>query len=269
MKRVGEEMYGERKFCFHLFWGRGKEKRTKRIKQNAFFHSGGKDGGLGGDGRVSELEQHLREYSVLVRTIIVWGHGWGCHRIFRHLCSAGDVTLRLFISFGAAFGIFASSSGGGNPCLFSSGGGPLAWAAIFSSAFVGLCVVDTIVPLASTSVISSSAIAAGVGCVVGGFASSVANRVSGEVRKKKKGRRKEAVDVEKAAGGSCQGECCGGGKNVSNSDLQLLSRNKLVALIAEAGREELENVEVVTRTLAVLFICGGLRLAYAMSEGME
>jgi hypothetical protein len=49
----------------------------------------------------------------------------------------------------------------------------------------------------------------------------------------------------------------------------ILSRKKLITLVMAAGREDLENAEVVTRTLAVAFLCGGLRLAYAISEAME
>ncbi|GMI48205.1 hypothetical protein TrCOL_g9151 [Triparma columacea] len=230
-------------------------------------------------GAWEEMEEFQNSSSTSVSTVCWLGQltfGFMAGEVtgfFALLMNAGDVMLRLFISFGASFGIFSSSSGGGNPCLFSSGGGLIAWLLIFFSAFTGLSLVDAVVPLKSTSVTSSSAIAAGVGCIVGGFASSAASRVSEEVRKRKKGRRKGAADVELAVGGGggggCQGECCSGGLNVSNRDLMILSRKKLITLVAAAGREDLENAEVVTRTLAVVFICGGLRLAYAISEAME
>ena len=100
---------------------------------------------------------------------------------FAMIGGMGEGGGRISICFGAAFGIFASSSGGGDPCLFSSGGGPWGFLAIFASAFVGVFASDVVFPLKEASLISSGFVAAGVGVVVAGFASAAAMRIK-EVR---------------------------------------------------------------------------------------
>ena len=72
---------------------------------------------------------------------------------FGHLVSSSSSEVSTFsvvdacISLGSSFGVFASSSGGGNPCLFVSGGGPYGFLLILTSSTASVLVSKVRPPL--------------------------------------------------------------------------------------------------------------------------
>ena len=72
---------------------------------------------------------------------------------FGHLVSSSSSEVSIFsvvdacISLGSSFGVFASSSGGGNPCLFVSGGGPYGFLLILTGSTASVLVSKVRPPL--------------------------------------------------------------------------------------------------------------------------
>ena len=161
--------------------------------------------------------------------------------------------MDLAVSFGAAFGVFASSSGGGNPCLYTSGGGPYGFCTILLLSLISLLLFSLLLPPHPPySILGSSSLASGVATVVGGFAASSAKRLHEELLKI------EALPDHENAG-------------LRHAASQPTVR--IGKAVRRALRDELHehatNPEVFLRTAAVLCVSVGLRIAFAVSASFE
>ena len=81
--------------------------------------------------------------------------------------------VHIIIAFAATFGVFAGSSGGGNPCDYKSGGGPYAFLVMSICSFLAVYISSFFFAgEALHSFIPACAAAAGMATIVGGFAVS-------------------------------------------------------------------------------------------------
>ncbi|GMI17052.1 hypothetical protein TrLO_g9627 [Triparma laevis f. longispina] len=205
---------------------------------------------------------------------------------FGHLLSYSDppyeVSFFSFvdgsISFGAAFGVFASSSGGGNPCLFASGGGPYGFLSILVGSGMSVLISKHFLTFTSTlersgdvNLIATSSLAAGVSTIFAGFAAAAAVKVVEEIdRQEDDPNDDKDVDVEKAnrESNSGRGMQCNttfnvkAGRNYDKLAQKLLSSKRVLELCLQAVREELTNPGVLMRIASVSSISVGLHFAF-------
>jgi len=169
-----------------------------------------------------------------------------------HVCAVDFLT-----AFGAAFGVFASSSGGGDPRLTTSGGGPLGFLAILVSATVAV-LVSTLVLNGGRggSAVPGASLAAGVATIVAGVAASVGAAV-GAVRREREG-----------------GEREGGGRSVSSGAVEGSesrsykngTEQAVKKAVATAVGNEMTNPEILVRVGVLASISVGLHVFYSLGE---
>jgi len=149
------------------------------------------------------------------------------------------------ISVGAAIGVFSSSSGGGNPCEYTSGGGLGGFAGIVVAGLVG--VVASSMVYGGGSIVPPASAAAGACCVMAG----IAGKAAVYVWERESGKRDEEEGVS-LRGGVVYGERMG--------------RRQVMDEILRAAKDELMNPEIVVRVGIIVAICGGLHLVYSIED---
>ncbi|GMH86177.1 hypothetical protein TrST_g2034 [Triparma strigata] len=209
---------------------------------------------------------------------------------FGHLVSSLSSEVSIFsvvdacISLGSSFGVFASSSGGGNPCLFVSGGGPYGFLLILTGSTASVLVSKHLLTFSSTltstgdvNLIATSSFAAGISTIFAGFAAAAAVKVVEEIDRRESD---PSDDVEKANTANTTNTNNPNPKNYPLNSLQCNTtfnlksgRNydklaqkivpqRIRELCFEAVQEELGNPGVLMRIASVFSISLGLHFAF-------
>jgi hypothetical protein len=208
--------------------------------------------------------------------------GFAGHLISRHTDSDGLddhvnhlCMIDFLIAFGAAFGVFASSSGGGNPCLYTSGGGKFGFLAIFLASMFGMLVSKFVFNGGvGGSLVPEASLATACATITAGFAAASAMSVFAFLNSDAQKGDLQKDDVENNRLGLLKGTLKQSDvkiaiKIASNERESVSQNDRVIFVIANSIRDEMLNPEIIVRLGSIFAISIGLHVYYSISFAIE